>query len=132
MDNLLLSFHAKVGHGCLVIRDLNSEDDVSDWDPASENWYNSGSSIIFAVLPESEGWVDCEVWKTPPINPLPISLFIEEISDESGQLALHDPNERVCMKFRGVRGRVIISALVDDRNFASKVQLIVEAAPSAG
>jgi hypothetical protein len=131
MDNLVLSFHAKVEHGCLVVRDLQSGDDVSDWDPSSETWYKSGSSIIFAVLPESEGWVDCEVWKASPVTPLPISLFIEEMPNESGRLVLHDPNERVRMQFRGVRGGVRISALVDDRDFASKVQLIVEATPPA-
>jgi hypothetical protein len=129
MDNLVISFHAKMEHGCLVVRDLRSGDDVSEWDPSSKHWYNAGSSIIFAVLPESEGWVDCEVWKALPESPLPISLFIEEISNESGRLVLHDPSERVRMQFRGVRGRVKISALVDDRDFATKVQLIVEATP---
>jgi len=128
---LILSFHTKVEHGCLLVRDLQSGDDISDWDPSSQNWFKSGSAIIFAVLPESDGWVDCEVWKAPPVSALPISLFAEEIPNESGRLVLHDPNERVRMQFRGMRGRVRISVLVDDRRFASKVQLIVEAAPPA-
>lgn len=125
MDGLVLSFHARVQHGCLVIRDISSEDDISNWDPTTANWYREGGSIIFGVLPASEGWVDCEIWSGDPVGPLPILLFDEQIPSETGRLVVHDASEDLRTRFRVGRGGidVRIAALVDDRNFASEIQL---------
>jgi hypothetical protein len=128
MDGPVISFRAKVDHGCLVLRDVQGDDDISEWDPSSAKWYRSGNSIVFGVLPGSEGWVECEVWKSPPVAPLPISLFVDEILSQSGWLVIHDPNEHVRMQFRGPRGLVKTSVRVDDADFASEVQIIVESA----
>jgi hypothetical protein len=114
-----------VEHGCLVVRDTQGEDDLSDWDPASSNWYLSGSSVIFGVLPASEGRVECEVWRTRPDPPLPVRLFAEEIPSPSGRLVVHDPNGQVRMTFRGSPGSALVIALGEDRDFASKVQLVI-------
>ncbi|WP_133740871.1 hypothetical protein [Actinorugispora endophytica] len=126
MDNALISFRVKVEHGCFIVRDAQGEEDVSEWDPTSENWYRSGSSVIFGVLPGSEGWVECEIWNKRPAVPLPINLISEEILPNSGWMVVHDPSEHVWMKFRGAPDSVRISVLVNDFNFASKIQIIVE------
>ncbi|WHT16039.1 hypothetical protein N8J89_23205 [Crossiella sp. CA-258035] len=102
---------------------MSGMDDVSDWEPAEANWYKVGSSIIFAVLHGSEGWLDCEVWRGEPTSPLPLQMFDEELLLDTGWLAVHDPNENVQMKLRCRAGRIRIKALVDDLDFASKVQL---------
>lgn len=128
MDGFVLSFRAKMDHGCLVLRDAQGDDDISDWDPSIANWYTVGSSIVFGVLPGAEGPIECEVWKATPVEPLAISLFVDEIPCDSGWIVLHDPNEYVRMQFRGLRGRVKVSVLVDDAEFASKIQVVVESA----
>lgn len=122
----LLSFRAKVHHGCLIIRDSQAEDDISDWDPSASIWHKSGNSIIFGVLHGSSGWVEVEVWEEPPADFLAISLFTEVLVSKFGRLVIHDPSDDIQMKFRVGRGPVRISAYVDDRDFASRVQLVVD------
>jgi hypothetical protein len=126
MANMILSFRAKVEHGCLVVRAVEAEDDLTDWDPRVENWYKSGSSMIFGVLPAAEGPIEVEVWDQIPAQALPIELFSDVISPKSGILVIHDPNEDVQMRFRSAVGNARLSALVDDATFPSRVQLIVE------
>ncbi|MGW0522961.1 hypothetical protein [Crossiella sp. NPDC003009] len=120
-----MSFNAQAGHGCLIVRDKSSEGDVSGWDPAEANWYKAGSSIIFAVLHGSEGWIDCEIWREEPTSPLPVQMFDEELVLDTGQLVVHDPNESVQMALRCRVGRIRVMVLVDDLDFASKIQLCV-------
>jgi len=125
MGDSLLSFRVKVDHGCLVIGDAEGEDDMTDWDPSSTNWHKEESSIIFAVLPASEGWVTCEIWRQVPEEVLPIQLFDEVIRSDVGRLTVHDPNEDVRIRVRVKGEQVRVVALVDDPSFASKVQLIL-------
>lgn len=125
MTNLILSFQTKVEHGCLVVRATEAEDDLSDWDPRVENWYKSGNSVIFGVLPATEGLIECDVWSESPAQKLPTELFSETIQSESGLLVIHDPNNYAQMQFRGTAGTTRISALVDDRDFPSHIQILI-------
>lgn len=121
------SFRAKIEHGCLILQDVSSENDVADWDPATSNWYREGSSIIFGVRPGVDGPVECEVWTSSPPAVLPVKLFEDELPCPSGWLVIHDPNEHVRMQFRGIRGSMHSSVMVDDAQFPSRVQVILEA-----
>jgi hypothetical protein len=124
MNGPVLSFQAKVDHGCLIVRDVGAEDDLTDWDPADANWYRSGSSIIFGVMPGSEGPVECAVFDEQPASALPVVLARQEISAPSRRLVVHDPNETVRFEFR-VRAEVVeLLLLVDDADFASQVQIV--------
>jgi hypothetical protein len=113
----------RTDHGSLIIGDSENADDLSEWDPVESPWYSGRQSIIFGVLPASEGWVECEIWNGVPEAPLPYRLFEVAIVVDSGWLVLHDPNEDARIRFRRKRGTVTISALVDDLAFASRVQL---------
>lgn len=121
----VVSFTAKIQHGCLILRDVRSDADVSDWDPTSSNWYQEGDSLIFGVQHSIEGPVACEVWKSVPPAVLPANLFEVSLPCPSGWLVLHDPNEHARMQFRGFRGSAICSALVDDPHSPSKVQILL-------
>jgi hypothetical protein len=121
----VVAFLAKIGHGCLILRDAGSDDDVSDWDPASSSWYREGSSLIFGVQASVDGPVECEVWKSAPPAMLPANLFEVSLPCPSGWLALHDPNDYARMQFVGFRGSVICSVMVDDPQFPSKVQILL-------
>ncbi|MFI2613904.1 hypothetical protein [Streptomyces sp. NPDC018584] len=125
VDGPLVAFQAKIEHGCLILRDAESGDDVSDWDPASSSWYREGSSLIFGVQAGVDGPVECEVWKTDPPAVLPAKLFEVSLPSPSGWLVLHDPNEYTRMRFAGFRGSVICSVMVDDPPFPSKVQVLL-------
>lgn len=121
----VVAFLAKIDHGCLILRDAGSDDDVSDWDPASSSWYREGSSLIFGVQASVDGPVECEVWKSTPHAVLPANLFEVSLLCPSGWLVLHDPNEYARMQFAGFRGSVICSVMVDDPQFPSKVQILL-------
>jgi hypothetical protein len=121
----VVSFLAKIEHGCLILRDAGSDDDVSDWDPSSSRWYREGSSLIFGVQAGVDGPVECEVWKSDPPEMLPVALLEASLPCPSGWLVLHDPNEHARMQFTGFRGFVICSVMVDDSQFPSKVQILL-------
>ncbi|MCW5253780.1 hypothetical protein [Streptomyces sp. SHP 1-2] len=121
----LVAFFAKIEHGCLILRDAGSDDDVSDWDPASSSWYREGSALIFGVQASVDGPVECEVWKSNPPVTLPVNLFEVSLPCPSGWLVLHDPNEYTKLRFAGFRGSVICLTMVDDPKFPSKVQIFL-------
>ena len=123
----LVAFLAKIEHGCLILRDAGSDDDVSDWDPRSSSWYREGSSLIFSVQAGVDGPVECEVWKPAPPTVLPARLFEASLPCSSGWLVLHDANDYVRMQFLGFRDSVICSVMVDDPQFPSKVQILLSA-----
>ncbi len=123
----LVAFLAKIEHGCLILRDARSDDDVSDWDPMSSSWYREGSSLIFSVQAGVDGPVECEVWKSAPPMALPARLFEAPLPCPSGWLVLHDANDYVRMQFLGFRDSVICSVMVDDPQFPSKVQILLSA-----
>lgn len=124
MAEPLLSFRAKASHGALIVRGLQAKDDISDWDPTTSNWHQVGQSVIFGVLPDSEGPTEFEVWTSRPGNLLPTRLFETNIAVDNGWLVVHDPNEHIRMEFHGKRGQMAISARGDDLECPSKVQLI--------
>jgi hypothetical protein len=124
----VVSFSAKIEHGCLILRDAGGEDDVSDWDPASSRWYQEGSSLIFGVQGSVDGPVECEVWKTDPPEVLKANLFEATLPCPSGWLVLHDPNDYVRMQFWAFRDFVSCSVTVDDLQFPSKVQILLSKA----
>ncbi|GGR85519.1 hypothetical protein GCM10010236_45250 [Streptomyces eurythermus] len=119
------AFQAKIEHGCLILRDAGSEDDVSDWDPASNSWYQEGSAVIFGVQASVDGPVECEVWKSAPPEALPVTLVEVSLPCPSGWLVLHDPNEHARMQFAGFPGSVSCSVMVDDPQFPSQVQILL-------
>ncbi|MDI6516181.1 hypothetical protein QMA61_08260 [Streptomyces coelicoflavus] len=121
----LVAFLAKIEHGCLILQDARSEDDVSDWDPTSSSWYREGGSLIFSVQAGVDGPVECEVWKSPPSTMLPANLFETSLLCSSGWLVLHDANDYVRMQFMGFRDAVKCSVMVDDPQFPSKVQILL-------
>ncbi|MEU7948336.1 hypothetical protein AB0C50_26930 [Micromonospora taraxaci] len=124
-DYPVVAFLAKIEHGCLLLEDAGSDDDISDWDPAASSWYQDGSSIIFSVRPSIVGPVECEVWKSTPRTALPSALFETLLPCPSGRLVLHDPNNHARMQFRGFRGSVICLVMADDPQFPSKVQILL-------
>ncbi|GAA2521102.1 hypothetical protein [Winogradskya humida] len=126
MADLLVSFKAKISHGALLVRDLTAEDDISDWDADSSNWYQEGNSVIFGVAPAVDGLVEVEVWKGSPPSKLDNAIFETELQDAGPWLVVHDSEERVRMEFRSGRGAVSLRALGDDLINPSRVQIIVE------
>lgn len=121
-----VAFLAKIEHGCLILRDAGSDDDVSDWDPELSSWHREGSSLIFGVRVGIEGPVECEVWKSDPPSPLPTNLFKTSLPCPSGWLVLHDPNNHAKMQFLGFRNSVACSVMVDNPQFPSKVQILLQ------
>lgn len=123
----MVAFLAGIEHGCLILRDVGSDDEVGDWDPASNSWYQEGSSLIFGVQAGVDGPVECQIWKSTPPVVLPVNLLEVSLLCPSGWLVLHDPNEHARMQFTGFRGSVTCSVMVDDPQFPSKVQILLKA-----
>ncbi|QVJ02632.1 hypothetical protein KGD82_09810 [Nocardiopsis eucommiae] len=121
----MVAFFAKIEHGCLILRDSVSDDDISDWDPELSGWHQEGSSIIFGVQASVDGPVECEVWKSAPAVALPVKILEASLSCSSGWLVVHDPSEHVRMQFGGIRELENCSVMVDDAQFPARVQILL-------
>lgn len=121
VDSPTVAFLARIEHGCLILRDALSDDDVSEWEPQSSMWHREGSALIFGVQPSVDGAVECEVWKATPPAELPVTLLEVSLPCPSGWLVLHDPNEHVRMQFGAFRDPVTCAVTVDDPQFPSRV-----------
>ncbi len=111
-------------HGCLVVRDTESDGDVSDWDPEESLWYVDGGSVIFAVQPGVDGPVRCEVWDGLPDRVLPQQIFEARLRIE-GELQVEDPAGVIDIRLRWLRGDKRLAVFADDAEFAARVQIVV-------
>ena len=68
-----VAFEFESRHGCVVVRDSESDGDVSNA-PRDSLWYFDRSSAILAVQPAVEGPVRCEVWIGTLLDPLPLRV----------------------------------------------------------
>ncbi|WP_156038250.1 hypothetical protein [Actinoalloteichus caeruleus] len=121
----IASFIAYIEHGCLILQDVASDGDISDWDPNEANWHQDESSIIFSVMPSVVNPVSCEVWRSTPPTILPLTLFETELPCPHGMLVVHDPNEHVKVAFYEENKVTHCSVRVDDAQNASYVQIII-------
>ena len=125
MSKMQVAFETELQHGCIVLRDTESEGDISDWDPSERAWFVDRGSAIFAVLPGVDGQVRCEVWRGSPDSPLPHRLF-EETFVISGAFQATDPAGVVSVELATIRGAHQVEVLVDDLEWAGHVQVVVD------
>lgn len=123
-SQMLGAFEVAAAHGCLVVRDSESDGDISGWDPATEPWHVDRGSAILAVLPGSEGMVRCEVWRDGVEEELAHELFTADF-EIGGALRVGDPEEVATLVLPWVRGRRAVRVLVDDEDWPSHVQVVV-------
>ena len=122
--SMLAAFEVAAAHGCLVVRDSESDGDLSDWDPASQPWFVDRGSAILAVLPGSDGMVRCEVWQDAAAEELPHELFTADV-EIRGALRVGDPEEVATIVVPWVRGSRAVRVLVDDQDWPAHVQVVV-------
>jgi hypothetical protein len=123
---MLVAFEVGLQYGCLVVRDTESDGDITQWDPGERSWFVDQGSAIFSVLPAVEGDVRCEVWRGMPTEPLPTRIFREEF-EITGALQVEDPNGVVNVELATIRGARTITVLANDGDWASKVQVVIDA-----
>lgn len=123
---LVAAFEAGLHHGCLVIRDSESDGDISDWEPSAQPWYGDRGSFIFGTQPAIEGLVRCEIWSGMPTGALASTLFAADL-DVIGQIEIEDPARVVEMRIGQFRGPLRLTVLVDDMRFPTVVQAVLEA-----
>ena len=123
---MLVAFEVELQRGCLVVRDTESNGDISLWDPHERSWLVDQGSAIFAVLPGVEGNVRCEVWRGTPPKPLPIRIF-EETFEITGALQIEDPAGVVNVELATIRRARTITVLANDSTWASEVQIVIDA-----
>ena len=121
---LLGAFEVAAAHGCLVVRDSESDGEISGWNPASQQWHVDRGSAIFAVQHGSEGMVRCEVWRDAAEEELPHELFTADL-EIGGALRVGDPEEVATLVLPWVRGGRAVRVLVDDEDWPTRVQVVV-------
>ena len=121
---MLGAFEVAAAHGCLVVRDSESDGDISGWDPASEAWFVDRGSAIFAVQHGSDEMVRCEVWRDGVEDELPHELFTADL-EISGALRVGDPEEVATLVLPWVRGRRAVRVLVNREDWPTRVQVVV-------
>lgn len=124
MSKLQAAFEYESQHGCVVVRDTESDGDVStaSWDSA---WFFDRSSGVLGVAPGIEGPVRCEVWIGTPLDPLPFRAA-DEVFEISGALQFEDPAGVVTVVLPWVRGSRRVVVLADDDEFPTQVQFVVD------
>lgn len=124
MPHMYGAFEVRAQHGCLVVRDSESDGDISDWNPAEQTWFSDQNAAIFAVTPGVEGPVHCEVWGDAPDDLLPGRVF-EDVFDIVGVLEVGDPAGTAGLEVPGLEGSRRVSVFVDHLDWPTRVQVIV-------
>jgi hypothetical protein len=125
MGKMRVAFELESQHGCIVVRDTNSDGDISEWDPgASASYYDRGSAI-FGVLPGVEGAVRCELWQGHPDQALPHTI-LRQFFTIDGALQVEDPAGVINVVVAAFRGEREIVILGNDPSFCSQVQIVVD------
>lgn len=124
MSKLQVAFEYETRHGCIVVRDSESDGDVSNA-PRDGLWFFDRSSAILAVQPAVEGPVRCEVWLGTPDDPLPHRVA-DEVFEIVGAFEVEDPAGVVTAALAWVRGSRRLVVLVDDGQFPAQVQFVID------
>lgn len=124
MPKLQVAFEYESSHGCLVVRDSESDGDLSNA-PPDGLWHFDRSSAILAVQPATEGRVRCEVWIGTPLDPLPLCVA-DDVFEIAGALEVQDPAGLVTASLAWVRGSRRLVVRVDDGQFPTRVQLVID------
>lgn len=124
MSTLQIAFEYASRHGCLVVRDSESDGDVSNAAPDSA-WFFDRSSAILAVRPAVDGPVRCEVWIGTPDDPLPLGVA-DDVFEIAGALEVEDPAGVITVNLAWVRGSRRLVVLVDDGQFPTRVQIVID------
>lgn len=124
MSRMPVAFEFESTHGCVVVRDTESDGDISDWD-GIRPWFLDRGSAIFAIRPGVEGSVRCEVWVGTPNTLLAHTLFVDEV-DFRGALQIEDPGGLFNSHIRLGSGAHQLAVLVDKEIFAANVQIVVD------
>lgn len=125
MSIMSIAFQVEARNACLVLRDTESDGDVSDWDPATANWYIDDGSAIFGVQAGVDGPVRCEVWLSSPADVLEHHLFEAEFRI-NGDLQVEDPSGGVDVCIGRVQGDRLIQVRVDDVDHPQQIQILVD------
>lgn len=112
MAELIRQLTAPVDHGCVFLRDAESKETHSAWNPGASPVSWSEDSLLFAVQPAVDGPVEFEIWKGEGDGRLADVLFEGSIRLLHGRLIMHDPNDdfRIELAGLGHGGGVVISA----------------------
>ena len=121
---MLAAVEVGAEHGCLVVRDTESEGDTSGWDPREQPWLVDRGSAIFAVRPATEGTVRCEVWRDAAVDELPHEMF-NEVFTIGAALFVGDPSGVASIVLPDTRGVRTVRVLVDDPDWPAQVQVVV-------
>lgn len=124
MSRLQVAFEYESRHGCVVVRDTESDGDVSNA-PRESRWFFDRGSAILAVRPGVEGPVRCEVWLGTPRDALPFRAA-DEVFEIAGALQVEDPAGVVSVALAWVRGSRRLVVLVDDKEFPTLVQFVID------
>lgn len=116
---------APVHHGCVLLRDVESNEAHEDWDSSFSRVSAGDDSVLFAVLPSVDGDVKFEIWQSEPYTPLPLVMHEGSIRLANGWIVLHDPDDDFKIEISGLGQGGPFSILVDDADFPTKVQIVL-------
>jgi hypothetical protein len=105
------------------LRDAESTETHESWDPKSSRASWSDDSVLFSVQPSVDGEVEFEIWRGEPESPLARVLYEGSIALAHGRIVMHDPNDDFRIDIPGLGHGGLLSILVDDVDFPTRVQI---------
>ena len=126
MAKMHAAFEIESQFGVIVVRDSESDGDLSDWNPNERRSYVDRNAAIFAVTPGVDGLVRCELWQGMPTEPMQ-HVILRERFNIAGALEIEDPAGLINVHAFSIRGDREILVLADDLNWPERVQIVVDA-----
>lgn len=109
----------------MVVRDTESDGDISDWDPIEATSYIDDGSAIFSVVPSIVDIVRCEVWRGPVSSPTLPHAILDWNLTLSGNLQIEEPSGLVNLELGGFSGPVQIQVWGDVPGDPRRVQIVL-------
>ena len=125
MAEMYAAFEIESQNGAIVVRDSESDGDVSDWDPNDGLSYVDRNAAIFAITPGVDGPVRCEVWRGAPEEQLQ-HVILRETFSISGALSVEDPAGLINVHVASIRGEREIVVLADQLSWLERVGIVVD------
>lgn len=125
MGERIRALTAPVHHGCVFLRDVESEEAHEDWNPSASHVSGADDSVLFAVLPSVDSDVEFEIWRGEPYMPLPLAMYEGSIRLLHGAIVLHDSDDDFRVEVPGLGHGGPLSILVDDADWPEKVRIVL-------
>jgi hypothetical protein len=128
-DNFVGSFTCFFDHGLLLVEDVESRSAHAGWNADEEFVHFDVDSLYVAVQSLVDGPVSVDAYRgSAPDTEVDgmVQAFSGPFESGSGELILHDSDDKIALRVRVRRGQNRLTVLVDEVNWSARVIVVIE------